>query len=210
MKLRFLAGPAFALVLMASLVAGTIAQDATPVAPDASSPIASPVVAAEVVPVDFFTVDRGDCARPTGTAAHTLGGDGYQNAGAGTLAPWGGGAEPNGTLGAIPVQYGEGVLEDLNLGQLLGGRATAVVVRNGSTGEIMACGEIGGVVQKADNFWQHDRLLIGLRAIGDSGVSGIATFTEDTGLRSDKIRISVALVSTGTWSAYPEATPVLP
>jgi len=210
MKLRFLVGSILALMLMGSSITGAIAQDATPVATDAASPIASPVVAAEVVPVDFFTVDRGDCARPTGTAAHVLSGNGYQGAGSGTLAPWGGGAEPIGALGAVPVQYGEGVLEDLNLGQLLGGRSTAVVVRNGSTGEIVACGEIGGVVQQADSFWQHDRLLIGLRSVGDSGVWGIATFTEDTGLRSDKIRISVALVSAGTWAAYPEATPVLP
>lgn len=168
-----------------------------------------PMLASDVVPVSDFVIYGGNCDQLSGTVAFELSGDGYQGAGPGTLAPWGGGAEPVGALGAVPVDYGEGTLDDLNLGQLLGGRATSVVVRDAATGGVVACGEIGGVVQKAGNFWQHDRLIIGLRPIGASGISGTATFTEDTGLLNDKINVSVALVGAGEWSAYPgAATPV--
>ncbi len=168
-----------------------------------------PMLASDVVPVSDFAIYGGNCDQLSGTVAFELSGDGYDGAGPGTLAPWGGGAEPVGALGAVPVEYGEGMLEDLNFGQLLGGRATSVVVRDASTGGVVACGEIGGVVQKAGNFWQHDRLIIGLRPVGATGISGIATFTEDTGVLTDKINISVALVGAGQWSAYPgAATPV--
>jgi hypothetical protein len=152
-----------------------------------------PVVAAEVVQVSSFAVYSGDCSEPSGEVSLELSGSGYNGAGAGALAPWGGGGEPAGALAAVPVQYGEGTLDDLNLGQLLGGRTNSVVVRAEDTGEVIACGEIGGVVQQADNFWQHDRLIIGLREVNDSGVSGTATFTEDTGILEDKINVSVAL-----------------
>lgn len=167
-----------------------------------------PVLASDVVPVSNFAIYSGDCEQLSGEVALELSGDGYDGAGPGTLAPWGGAGEPVGALGAVPVQYGEGTLDDLNLGQLLGGRATSVVVRDATTGGVVACGEIGGVVQQADNFWQHDRLIIGLRPIGASGISGTATFTEDTGVLNDKINVSVALVGAGEWSAYPEASPV--
>jgi hypothetical protein len=168
-----------------------------------------PLLASEVAPLSDFAIYCGICDQLSGEVAFELSGKGYDGAGPGTLAPWGGGGDAVGALGAVPVEYGEGTLDDLNLGQLLGGRATSVVIRDAETGGVVACGEIGGVVQKADNFWQHDRLIIGLRPVGDSGVSGIATFTEDTGVLTDKINISVALVGAGDWSAYPDAgTPV--
>jgi hypothetical protein len=163
-----------------------------------------PMLASDVVPVSDFAIYSGGCDQLSGEVALMLSGDGYEGAGPGTLAPWGGGGEAEGALGAPPVESGEGTLYDLNLGQLLGGRATSVVVRDATTGGVVACGEIGGVVQKADNFWQHDRLIIGLRPVGASGISGTATFTEDTGLLNDKINVSVALVGAGQWSAYPE------
>jgi hypothetical protein len=164
-----------------------------------------PVLASDVVPVSDFAIYSGNCDQFTGEIAFTLSGSGYNGAGPGTLAPWGSGGEATGTLGAVPVEYGEGTLDDLNLGELLGGRATSVVVRDGITGGVVACGEIGGVVEKADNFWQHDRLIIGVRPVGGSGISGTATFTEDTGLLSDKINVSVALVGAGDWSPASEA-----
>ncbi len=167
-----------------------------------------PMLASDVVPVSDFAIYSGNCDQLSGEVAFELSGNGYDGAGPGTLAPWGGGGEATGALGAVPVEYGEGTLDDLNLGKLLGGRATSVVVRDATTGGVVACGEIGGVVQKADNFWQHDRLIIGLRPVGASGISGTATFTEDTGVLNDKIHISVALVGAGVWSAYPGATPV--
>ncbi len=208
MKIRRLVVPLLVSILFGGSVAGTLAATATPVASDVTaSPVASPLAVAEVVAVDFFTVDTGDCVRPTGQAAFELAGDGYDGAGAGTLAPWGGGNAATGAIGAIPVQYGEAVLDNLNLGTLLGGRTTSVVARNGATGEVMACGEIGGVVQKAGHFWQHDRLIVGLQPVGNSGVWGTVTFTEDTGVLNDRINVSVALVSAGQWSAYPLATP---
>jgi len=166
------------------------------------------MLASDVVPVSDFAIYSGNCDQLSGEVAFELSGNGYDGAGPGTLAPWGGGGEATGALGAVPVEYGEGTLDDLNLGKLLGGRATSVVVRDATTGGVVACGEIGGVVQKADNFWQHDRLIIGLRPVGASGISGTATFTEDTGVLNDKIHVSVALVGAGVWSAYPGATPV--
>lgn len=185
-----------------------VAQEATPVAvaPEAS-PVATPLAVSEIVPVVAFTIDRGDCMRPTGIVEHELSGNGYRDAGPGTLAPWGGGDEPAGALGVPPVQYGEGILDDFNLGELLDGRTTSVVVRDGATGDVLACGEIGGVVQKAGYFWQHDRLIVGVRPVAGSGISGIATFTEDTGVLSDKINVSVALVAEGDWAPFPAATP---
>jgi hypothetical protein len=167
-----------------------------------------PLLASDVVTVSDFAIYSGDCSQLSGEFAYELSGDGYEGAGPGTIAPWGGGGEASGALGAVPVDYGEGTLDDLNLGTLLGGRATSVVVRDGATGGVVACGEIGGVVQKAGNFWQHDRLIIGLRPIGDSGISGTATFTEDTGVLNDKINVSVALVGAGEWAVYPIASPV--
>lgn len=167
-----------------------------------------PLLVSEVAPVSDFAIYSGNCDQLSGAVAFDLSGSGYNGAGPGTLAPWGGGDEAVGALGAVPVDYGEGTLDDLNFGQLLGGRATSVVIRDAETGGVVACGEIGGVVQKADNFWQHDRLIIGLEPVGDSGVSGTATFTEDTGVLNDKINISVALVGAGAWAPYPEGTPV--
>lgn len=160
-----------------------------------------PLLASEVVPVSSFAIYSGGCDQLSGEVAFELSGSGYDGAGPGTLAPWGGAGDAVGALGAVPVEYGEGTLDDLNLGDLLGGRATSVVIRDAATGGVVACGAIGGVVQKAGNFWQHDRLVIGLSPVGDAGVSGIATFTEDTGIRNDKINVSVSIV--GATAAIP-------
>ncbi|MCA9859444.1 MAG: DUF4397 domain-containing protein [Thermomicrobiales bacterium] len=165
------------------LTEGTSTQRAVP-----------PALVSEIIEVSRFMIYEGSCSRLSGKVAFELTGKGYNGAGPGTLAPWGSGNEPAGALGAVPVQYGEGVLDDLNFGELLGGRATSVVVTDDDSGEIVACGEIGGVVEDAGRFWQHDRLVIGLEAIGDSGVTGTATLIEDTGIRTDKITIAVALV----------------
>ena len=208
MQKRYSAGFLLMLTLFWGFSLGATAQDATPAAIESpASPVASPLAVSGVVPVVAFTIDQGDCTRLTGIVAHTLSGKGYRDAGPGAFAPWGGGDQPAGALGVVPVGYGEGVLEDLNLGQLLDARATSVVVRDGNTGDVLACGEIGGVVQKADNFWQHDRLIIGIYPVADSGVSGVVTLTEDTGVLSDKINVSVALLTEGEWAPYPEATP---
>ena len=137
--------------------------------------------------------------------AYELNGTGYDGAGPGTLAPWGSGDDPSGALGAVPVQYGEGVLDDLNLGDLLGGRTVSVVVHDAATGGVVACGEVGGVVEEAGHFWQHDRLIVGLQPVGESDVSGTATFTEDTGILNDKINVAVSLVAPGDWAPFPDA-----
>lgn len=152
-----------------------------------------PALVSDIVEVSRFSIYEGDCSQLSGQVAFALSGSGYDGAGPGTLAPWGGGDAPAGALGAVPVTYGEGVLDDLNLGDLLGGRAVSVVVQDATTGGVVACGEVGGVVEKADRFWQHDRLIVGLQPVGDSGISGTATFTEDTGILTDKINVSVAL-----------------
>jgi hypothetical protein len=163
-----------------------------------------PALVSEIVAVSGFSIYEGDCAQPSGQVAYELGGTGYDGAGPGTLAPWGGGDDPSGALGAVPVQYGEGELDDLNFGDLLGGRTVSVVVRD-ATGGVVACGEVGGVVEQADHFWQHDRLLVGLQPVGESGISGTATFTEDTGILNDKINVAVSLVAPGDWAAFPDA-----
>lgn len=152
-----------------------------------------PVVVSEVVPVTSFAIYGGECSELTGNVSLELTGTGYNGAGPGTIAPWGNESEDVGSLVAEPVSYGEGTLVDMNLGDLVGGRTNSVVVHDSNTGELVACGEIGGRIEKSDNFWQHDRMIIGLRPIGDSGISGVAIFTEDTGVLSDKINVSVAL-----------------
>lgn len=152
-----------------------------------------PALVSEIVEVSNFSIYQGDCAQLSGQQAFELSGSGYAGTGPGTLAPWGGGEEPSGALGVTPALYGEGVLDDMNLGGLLGGRTVSVVVHDAATGGVVACGAVGGVVEKADHFWQHDRLIIGLEPVGDSGVSGTATFTEDTGILNDKINVSVSL-----------------
>ncbi len=167
-----------------------------------------PLLASEVVPVSNFAIYSGNCDLLSGEVAVALSGSGYEGAGPGTLAPWGGAGEPVGALGAVPVQYGEGTLDDMNLGDLLGGRAASVVIRDGATGGVVACGEIGGIVQRAGNFWQHDRLIIGLRPVGDSGIFGTATFIEDTGVLSDKIQVSVSVIGGTVVPVTTEATPI--
>ncbi len=152
-----------------------------------------PALVSDIVEVSRFSIYEGDCSQLSGQVAFELTGTGYDGAGPGTLAPWGSGDEPSGALGVVPVDYGEGVLDDLNLGDLLGGRTVSVVVHDAATGGVVACGEVGGVVESADRFWKHDRLIIGVHALDDSGISGTATFTEDTGVLSDKITVSVAL-----------------
>ncbi len=152
-----------------------------------------PALVSDIVQVSRFELYDGDCSELSGQVAFALSGTGYDGTGPGTLAPWGGGEDPAGALGAVPVEYGEGVLDDLNLGDLLGGRTVSVVVHDAATGGVVACGEVGGVVEKADRFWKHDRLIIGLLPVGDSGISGTATFTEDTGILTDKITVSVTL-----------------
>ncbi len=208
MKWRFLAGFSFALMLMGSSVAGTVAQDATPLAPGAASPIASPVAVAEVVPVDFFTVDRGDCARPTGTAAHPLGGDGYQNAGAGTLAPWGGGAEPNGTLGAVPCNTVRAFWR-LELGQLARRSRDRGGVRNGFHREIMAC---GGSAE-----WCKKPIISGSTTACSSDCARLAFLAYRESRHSPRIRAAVGqdpyLGGPGidrNMVCHPEATPFYP
>jgi len=121
-----------------------------------------PALVSDIVEVSSFSIYAGDCAQLSGQVAYELNGTGYDGAGPGTLVPWGSGEDPSGALGAVPVQYGEGVLDDLNLGDLLGGRAVSVVVHDAATGGVVACGEVGGVVEEADHFWQHDRLIVGL------------------------------------------------
>lgn len=160
-----------------------------------------PIVASDIVQVSSFAIYEGECSQLSGEVSLELTGSGYNGAGPGTLAPWGGGGTAAGSLAAEPVEYGEGTLDDLNLGSLLGGRTNSVVVRGGDTGEVIACGEIGGVVQQADNFWQHDRLIVGLRPVAGSGISGTATFTEDTGVLNDKINVSVALTGSSDQAA---------
>lgn len=150
-----------------------------------------PVPVAELVQASSFAIYEGGCDQPSGRIAFDLTGSGYNGAGAGALAHWGGGGDVVGSLAAQPVEYGEGLLEEMNLGELLAERTSSIVVRDAATGEVVACGEIGGIIEKADNFWQHDRLIIGLRPAGDSGVSGIAILTEDTGILMDRIRFSV-------------------
>jgi hypothetical protein len=164
-----------------------------------------PALVSEVVEVSRFALYEGGCLRLSGQVAFELSGSGYNGAGPGTLAPWGIGDDATGALGAVPVQYGEGVLDDLNLGDLLGGRTVSVVVHDAATGGVVACGEVGGVVEEADRFWQHDRLIVGLQPVGESGISGTATFTEDTGILSDKINVAVSLVAPGDWAAFPGA-----
>ncbi len=164
-----------------------------------------PALVSEIVEVSRFALYEGGCMQLTGQVAFELSGSGYDGAGPGTLAPWGSGDDPSGALGAVPVHYGEGVLADMNLGDLLGGRTVSVVVHDAATGGVVACGEVGGVVEKADRFWQHDRLIVGLEPVGDSGISGTATFTEDTGILSDKINVAVSLVADGDWAAFPDA-----
>lgn len=153
-----------------------------------------PVLVSDIIEVSRFALYEGDCEHLTGQVAFELSGTGYDGAGPGTLAPWGSGGDPAGTLGAVPVHYGEGTLDDLNLGDLLGGRAVSVVVHGAATDGVVACGEVGGVVEEADRFWQHDRLIVGLQSVGGSGISGAAIFTEDTGILSDKINVAVSLV----------------
>lgn len=155
----------------------------------------SPALVSDMIEVSHFSIYEGDCAQLSGTLAFELTGTGYDGAGPGTLAPWGSGGDPEGALGAVPVHYGEGVLDDVNLGDLLGGRTVSVVVHDAATGGVVACGAVGGVVEEAGRFWQHDRLIIGLEPVGESGISGTATFTEDTGILSDKINVSVSLVN---------------
>lgn len=60
----------------------------------------------------------------------------------------------------------------LALDDLLGGEF-AIDVRLADAEDVVACGEIGGVVNA------QGALTIGLRPVGDSGVSGIAYLTED-------------------------------
>lgn len=169
-----------------------------------------PVPVSAVVPVTHFAIYGGDCAQLSTQMSMVLSGNGYNGAGAGTIAPWGSVENAAaGSLAAEPVEYGEGTIEGVNLGQLLGGRTNSVVVHDDSSGEVLACGEIGGVVQKADNFWQHDRLIVGLRAVNHSGVAGVAVFTEDTGVLQDKVNVAVILTrEAGTLTPFPAATPV--
>jgi hypothetical protein len=163
-----------------------------------------PALVSDIVEVSSFSIYEGDCAQLSGQTAYELGGTGYDGAGPGTLVPWGSGDDPSGALGAVPVQYGEGELDDQNLGDLLGGRTVSVVVRD-ATGGVVACGGVGGVVEQADHFWEHDRLIVGLQPVGESGISGTATFTEDTGILNDKINVAVSLVSPGDWAPFPDA-----
>jgi len=41
--------------------------------------------------------------------------------------------------------------------------------------------------------------------VGDSGIAGTATLTEDTGILSDKINVAVSLVADGDWAPFPGA-----
>ena len=154
-----------------------------------------PTLVSDIVEVSRFSIYEGNCAQLSAQVAFELTGTGYDGAGPGTLAPWGSGDKPAGALGVVPVSYGEGVVDDLNFGDLLGGRTVSVVVHDAATGGVVACGEVGGVVESADRFWQHDRLIIGIHALDGSGISGTATFIEDTGVLTDKITVSVALVT---------------
>lgn len=154
-----------------------------------------PTLVSEIVNVSQFSIYEGGCSQLSGQVAYELTGTGYDGTGPGTLAPWGSDGEAAGALGATPVLYGEGLLDDLNLGDLLGGRTVSVVVHDAATGGVVACGEVGGVVEKADHFWQHDRLIVGLYPVGEFGIAGTATFTEDTGILTDKVNVSVSLVT---------------
>jgi hypothetical protein len=159
-----------------------------------STPRAIPAaLASEIAEVTRFALYSGDCSQLTSTVAFELSGTGYEGAGPGTLAPWGSTDEPSGALGVVPVLYGEGLLDDMNLGDLLGGRTVSVVVLDANSG-VVACGEVGGVVEQADRFWEHDRLIIALHPVGTSGITGTATFVEDTGILRDKINVAVSLV----------------
>lgn len=155
-----------------------------------------PKLVSEIVNVSNFALYEGSCDQLSGQVAFELSGTGYDAAGPGTIAPWGADADPQGALGAVPVLYGEGEIAGANLGDLLGGRTVSLVVHDANTGGVIACGEIGGVVEQADHFWQHDRLIVGIEPLGDSGLFGTATFTEDTGILNDKIIVSVSLVTT--------------
>ncbi len=157
---------------------------------ESASQDSAPVAEAGLV----ASVRLGTCTEFADEPAWELKGDGYDKAGAGAIVPWSGSSESVGDPEAIPVLYGEGVMLEANFDQLLDRAVYALVVTDTATGETVACGGIGGQVEKGKHLWGHDQIKFGIEAVDGSGISGVATLTEDRGILVDRVHLSIELL----------------
>jgi hypothetical protein len=114
----------------------------------------------------------GHCGEP-GEILFTLTGIGAEAAADGTrVVP----PERSGSERAVPVRMSATTLETSLSTLLEQERAIVILKKEDGTGEIIACGEIGGLLtmQMAGMVMPGDELAVGLREIGESGFSGLA------------------------------------
>jgi hypothetical protein len=106
--------------------------------------------------------------------------------------------DPQGYLAATPVEQ-SGTVVEYDVTDFLA-TEHAIVVRESqaNTATIVACGEVGGALNP------DGTLAVGMRAMSDSGLSGIAYFTPID--QFEKTLITILLV--GDTPAAPTAVPV--
>ena len=164
-----------ALVLLTGLLAAgggrARAQDATPTAGDLA-----------------VAIHAGTCAEPIAEPVHDLG----------AALPYGADEESGelegevrGTAPTEPVLRAEGTI-GATYGDLLDAPHALAVHEGGqAAGPMLACGDLGGLVDEG-------RLAVGLRPVGGSGLAGVALLDEDTegalGIGEDEVRVTVYLV----------------
>ncbi len=140
----------------------------------------------------IVTIEIGSCAAPTDQTAWELEGSGRSGQPAGSIVPWGGDGEASGSADAIRVFYGSGEANDASFDQLLNRGFYSLVVRDIASGDTVLCGDIGGVVEEGEYFWNADVLIFGLTDT-DGMVVGTATLSEEPGLLRSRVRVAVLI-----------------
>ncbi|CAN5606912.1 hypothetical protein BH23CHL5_BH23CHL5_06720 [soil metagenome] len=140
----------------------------------------------------LVTIEIGSCAAPTNQTAWDLEDSGQADRAAGLIVPWGGDGEASGSADAIRVFYGSGVANDASFDQFLNRGIYALVITDIASGNTVACGDIGGVVEKGEYFWNADVLIFGLTD-ADGMIVGTATLSEEPGLLRSRVRVAVLI-----------------
>lgn len=111
------------------------------------------------------------------------------------------GGDVRGSRAAMPVLMIDATV-DQEFDDILGDDPYLIAVHESAenTGTVLACGEIGGLVQDG-------RLVIGLKEIDESGVTGVVIIDEDStgilGLGDNELNFKVYLLSDATIAGEP-------
>ncbi len=111
------------------------------------------------------------------------------------------GGDVRGSRAAMPVLMADATVEQ-EFDDILGDDPYLIAVHESAEepGTILACGEIGGLVQDG-------RLVIGLKEIDESGVTGVVVIDEDStgilGLGDNELSFKIYLLSDATIAGEP-------